>query len=100
VLIINCPHCGPRDEIEFACGGESHIARPGPPENVTDAQWGDYLYFRRNVKGISHERWLHRYGCGQWFHVARDTVTHRLSAVYGITEPPPDSAAPDNVGSG
>ena len=28
MLIITCPFCGPRDEVEFACGGEAHIARP------------------------------------------------------------------------
>ena len=30
MLIITCPFCGPRDEVEFACGGEAHITRPLP----------------------------------------------------------------------
>lgn len=90
MLLIHCPHCGPRDEVEFACGGESHIARPGPPETVSDAQWAQYLFFRRNVKGISYERWLHRYGCGQWFHLARDTVTHAIRATYAMTDARPE----------
>ena len=29
--LITCPHCGPRAEIEFRCGGEAHIARPADP---------------------------------------------------------------------
>ena len=91
MLIIHCPHCGPRDEIEFVCGGESHIARAGPPESVSDAQWADYLFFRRNVRGTSYERWLHRYGCGQWFHIGRDTVTHAIRATYGMTDPKPEA---------
>ena len=90
MLLIHCPHCGPRDEVEFACGGESHIARPGPPENVSDAQWSEYVYFRRNPRGVSYERWLHRYGCGQWFNIARDTVTHEIKAVYGMADAKPE----------
>ena len=30
---INCPYCGERDQAEFTCGGEAHIARPkNPPD--------------------------------------------------------------------
>ena len=90
MLSIPCPFCGPRDELEFACGGESHITRPGPPENVSDAQWADYVFFRRNERGISYERWLHRYGCGQWFNVVRDTVTHAIRGSYGMTDRKPE----------
>ncbi|MFM8346089.1 MAG: sarcosine oxidase subunit delta [Betaproteobacteria bacterium] len=35
------------------------------------------------------ERWRHTYGCAQWFNVQRDTVTHAVDAVYGITESAP-----------
>ena len=38
MLLIDCPWCGPRAEHEFRCGGESHIARPGPPETVADGE--------------------------------------------------------------
>ena len=31
MLLIPCPWCGPRDEIEFHYGGEAHIARPADP---------------------------------------------------------------------
>jgi Sarcosine oxidase delta subunit len=27
MMLIDCPFCGPRAELEFTCGGESHIAR-------------------------------------------------------------------------
>lgn len=90
MLSIPCPFCGPRDELEFVCGGESHITRPCPPENVSDAQWADYVFFRRNERGISYERWLHRYGCGQWFNVARNTLTHAVRASYRMTDPRPE----------
>lgn len=89
MLVIPCPFCGPRDEVEFVCGGESHIQRPGPPESVSDPQWADYLFFRRNERGVSYERWLHRYGCGQWFNVVRNTVTHAVQCSYLMGAPAP-----------
>lgn len=89
MLLIRCPWCGPRDEIEFQCGGEGHIVRPGPYQAVSDEVWGEYLFFRRNPKGIHHERWLHLYGCRQWFNVVRDTVTHRIVASYRYGEQAP-----------
>ena len=78
---LSCPHCGSRDEIEFTWGGEAHRARPDPACN--DQTWTDYLHMRANPRGVHQERWCHTYGCGQWFHVARDTVTHRVVRVYG-----------------
>lgn len=92
MLYIECPWCGPRVETEFRCGGESHIQRPGPPEQVSDKEWANYLYFRENPKGVHFERWQHRYGCGRWFNVARDTVSHDIVAVYRMTDPKPSVA--------
>lgn len=93
MLQINCPYCGCRDEIEFRCGGESHIKRPSP--EVTDVVWGDYLFNRDNPVGIHLERWLHTYGCGLWFNVARHTVTHEILAVYEMGGRRPD--VPDST---
>jgi len=94
MLLLACPYCGPRDETEFRWGGESHIARPGPAPDVDDARWGDYLFFRANPKGVHLERWHHVHGCGQWFNVARDTVSHRILAVYRMGDPPPLETKP------
>lgn len=85
-----------RDETEFVCGGTSHIARPQP--GASDAEWGEYLFFRDNPRGVHRERWRHAFGCGQWFNVARHTVTHEVRAVYRMDEPPPpDRAPPDRA---
>jgi sarcosine oxidase subunit delta len=93
MLLIPCPYCGPRAEIEFRCGGESHIERPGPYGDVGDEAWADYLFTRKNPKGEHRERWLHAAGCRQWFNVARDTVSHAILAVYpmGKTRPPTEA---------
>lgn len=89
MLLIECPWCGPRDEHEFHCGGESHIQRPGPPEAVTDETWGAYLFVRQNPRGTHAERWVHRFGCGRWFNMLRNTSTHQIQAVYQMHEPIP-----------
>lgn len=89
MLLIECPWCGPRDEIEFRCGGQSHIRRPEPFDEVSDDEWARYLFFRINPKGVHFERWRHEAGCAQWFNVARDTRTHVIVATYHMTEPKP-----------
>jgi heterotetrameric sarcosine oxidase delta subunit len=80
MLRIPCPYCGPRDEAEFNYGGPTHIRRP--ELSATDTEWSHYLYFRENPKGAYRERWFHFAGCGQWFNVLRDTVTHEIHQVY------------------
>jgi len=90
MLSIPCPICGPRSESEFSCGGESHISRPGPPEAVDDRVWADYMFYRNNARGISYERWCHSLGCGQWFNIARDAISHRIRAVYPMTGKKPE----------
>jgi heterotetrameric sarcosine oxidase delta subunit len=88
MLLIPCPWCGERDETEFRYGGQAHISR-ADPDNVDDAVWADYLYMRNNPKGVFAERWMHHAGCRRWFNVLRDTVSHRIIAVYKIGEQPP-----------
>jgi len=89
VLLINCPWCGPRDEMEFHCGGESHIACATSADRASDAEWADYLFNRSNPKGLILERWVHDGGCRSWFNIARDTVTHEIRLVYKMDEPRP-----------
>ncbi|HEY0938722.1 MAG TPA: sarcosine oxidase subunit delta [Steroidobacter sp.] len=78
MMRLPCPHCGVRDVIEFTWGGEADITRPVDPASVSDSEWAAYLYLRVNPRGITHERWCHTYGCGQWFAVRRDTVSHEV----------------------
>jgi len=88
MMQLNCPWCGVRDEPEFVCGGTAQIvARPGVA--CGDQEWGEYLFFRENPKGLHGERWRHTYGCGQWFNLVRNTITHEIIAVYGMQERPP-----------
>jgi sarcosine oxidase subunit delta len=87
MMQLRCPWCGDRPEHEFQCGGTSHIQRPAL--DCSDEDWGRYMFFRENPRGDHPERWRHTYGCGQWFNVVRDTLTHDIHAVYGMLEAPP-----------
>lgn len=93
MLRLDCPWCGPREEVEFHCGGEAHITRPADPDRLSDAEWADYLFMRSNPKGVHAERWVHAAGCRRWFNVQRDTVTHQVLAVYRMGEEPPEAAS-------
>ncbi len=89
MLLIRCPYCGDRPEIEFAYGGQAHLARPAQPAALDDRQWADYLYVRSNPKGPHAERWRHLRGCGRFFNALRDTRSDRFVATYRIGERPP-----------
>ncbi len=89
MLLIKCPWCGQRDESEFSYAGEAHIARPLDTENLSDEAWADYLFMRKNPKGLHREQWLHAAGCRRYFNLERDTATYRISGAYKIGEQPP-----------
>ena len=91
MLLINCPYCGPRPEIEFRYGGEAHIARPSDPFVLSDEQWTQYLYLRSNKKGVHAERWRHVHGCARFFNALRDTVTYKFTATYKLGDARPPS---------
>jgi sarcosine oxidase subunit delta len=59
MLHIFCPHCGElRSEEEFHASGQAHIPRPLDPNACTDEEWGDYMFFRDNPRGLHHELWI------------------------------------------
>ena len=66
----------------FKVGGGSHASDPAgfveQRAKASDEEWANYLFYRDNVRGVHRERWLHSFGCRQWFLVERDTVTHDI----------------------
>lgn len=94
MLLIQCPWCGERDQTEFHCHGEAHIARPTNSLEMSDQEWGDYVFYRKNTKGVHFERWTHDHGCRRWFNAARNTATDEFLAFYK-----PGETAPDVEGS-
>ncbi|OED40730.1 sarcosine oxidase subunit delta [Chromatiales bacterium (ex Bugula neritina AB1)] len=89
MFIISCPYCGERDQTEFSCHGEAHIARPLDTDTLSDEQWGDYVFFRQNPKGMHRERWVHVHGCRRWFNALRSTVTDEIFATYKVGDEQP-----------
>ena len=89
MILINCPYCGNRDQSEFSNGGQAHVVRPKDPQSISDKEWGEYVFFRSNPKGIFFERWVHSHGCRKWFNVVRDTSNDKIHAAYKMGEKPP-----------
>lgn len=69
-----CPFCGLRDEREFHFAGEAGKIRPDTTQDISDADWADYLFFCANAQGRSREIWVHT-TCQEYFIMERDTVT-------------------------
>ncbi len=110
MLLIECPFCGIRDQSEFTNGGEAHVKRPDGSKEISDHEWGEYVFVRANPKGIFYERCVHSHGCRKWFNCVRDTSTDEILEVYKLTDPRPDinkfnkivetPSGEPNVGSG
>jgi len=80
---ISCPCCGPRDRREFTYYGAAvTLNRPAPDAPAGD--WDAYLHLRDNPAGETRDLWYHD-PCGSWLLVTRDTVSHAILAVEGLT---------------
>jgi sarcosine oxidase, subunit delta len=88
MLLITCPYCGERPELEFSYGGQAHIDRPIRPAELSDAEWTAYPYTRSNPKGVHAERWRHLHGCARFFNALRDTRSDVFLATYKVRERP------------
>jgi heterotetrameric sarcosine oxidase delta subunit len=97
MLLITCPHCGPRDHTEFQFGGDASLRRPDPAAAFEDG-WYDFIYLRDNVRGMHRELWQHRSGCRMWLVVERDTLTHAIASV-GFARDMQPAPTPQSVGS-
>jgi sarcosine oxidase, subunit delta len=80
MIRISCPYCGPRNSNEFIYFGELEV-RP-PVGEVSEAQWRDYLYAKKNPAGLTTEKWQHSAGCGKFFVAERHTVTNEVWRTY------------------
>jgi methylglutamate dehydrogenase subunit B len=79
-MIITCPHCGPRDLVEFSYQGDATRNRPAPASTDQDA-WNAYVYDRSNPAGDHREFWHHSGGCRKHLVVTRNTLTHAIADV-------------------
>ena len=59
------------------------------PTELSDDEWAEYLFMRKNIKGVQFERWNHAHGCRKWFNMVRDTSNDEIKAIYKMGEKPP-----------
>lgn len=84
MMLIACPFCGPRADIEFSYGAAAGLRYPKP--DASEAELTDYLFLRDNPKGWHREIWVHRHGCEQWIEVERNTLTHEIRQVLALSQ--------------
>ena len=78
MLLITCPHCGPRAQSEFTYERtlDAIVPLDLPPEQAMRV-----LFERSNPRGVDDELWRHSYGCRQFMTLRRHRVTHVIEAV-------------------
>jgi sarcosine oxidase subunit delta len=78
MLLIECPHCGPRAQLEFT------YERTRDSIVTLDMSSGEAmnaLYSRANPRGWDEELWRHSYGCRQWLVIRRHRTSHAIDSV-------------------
>ncbi len=76
MLIVPCPHCGPRNASDLRYVGE---ARSRPDPGAADPiEWRTYLYIESNPAGVLRETWYCASGCRRFFVLERDTVSNEF----------------------
>lgn len=81
MLLITCPHCGPRAQPEFSYERTvDSVVQPGgdPAEAM------EHLFTRANPRGPDEEIWRHTYGCRAWLIMTRHRATHAIEAVRAV----------------
>ena len=76
MIIVPCPHCGPRNSADLRNCGEV-VHRPNP-DTATLTEWRTYLYLRENAAGWVTETWYCRAGCRRYFTIERNTATNEI----------------------
>ncbi len=78
MMLIACPHCGPRAHVEFTYARTLDAVLP---LSATPARAARILYERDNPRGLSAELWRHTHGCRAWLRLIRDTASHEIAQV-------------------
>ncbi|WP_295631863.1 sarcosine oxidase subunit delta [Novosphingobium sp.] len=81
MLLITCPHCGPRAQTEFVYE-RTVDAIVQPDADPTEAVAA--LFTRTNPRGLDEELWRHTYGCRAWLTMTRHRVSHEITAIRAI----------------
>jgi sarcosine oxidase subunit delta len=81
--IMICPLNGPRNISEFVYGGE--VRQMPDPNNCSDQEWADYVFYANNDIAVVTEWWLHA-PSGYWFIAERHTGSDEVLKTYDSSE--------------
>ncbi|MFC0590686.1 sarcosine oxidase subunit delta [Novosphingobium aquiterrae] len=81
MLLITCPHCGPRAQVEFVY--ERTVDSVVQPD-AEAAGAMEALFARGNPRGLDEELWRHTFGCRAWLILTRHRVTHQIAAIRAV----------------
>ena len=81
MMLIPCPHCGPRAQSEFIYERtvDSVVPLDAPSQEAMAK-----LFTRNNPRGVDDEIWRHTYGCRAWMVLSRHRVTNEISECRAI----------------
>jgi len=86
MMLITCPHCGPRDATEFHLRRRCERAAAGESGFSDERTMGRIrLQCATTPRGEHSELWQHSFGCRRWITVRRNTYTHDIRAT-GLPE--------------
>ncbi len=81
MLLIACPHCGPRAQAEFSYERTiDSVVQPG----AETAEAMEHLFSRANPRGVDEELWRHTHGCRAWLVMSRHRVTHAINSIRAV----------------
>lgn len=81
--VMHCPLNGPRNISEFVHGGE--VREMPDPNNCSDREWADYVFYAYNGAGVVREWWLHA-PSSYWFIAERHMVSDEIIRTYDPSE--------------
>jgi heterotetrameric sarcosine oxidase delta subunit len=81
MMLIPCPHCGPRAQAEFVYERtmDSLVPISADPDSAMVA-----LFTRNNPRGLDDELWRHTFGCRAWMVLRRHRVTHVIESEQAV----------------
>ena len=81
MMLISCPHCGPRAQAEFTYERTADsVIQP----DAAPAEAIEHLIARANPRGLDDEVWRHTFGCRAWLVMTRHRVTHAIAAIRAV----------------
>ena len=81
MMLITCPHCGPRAQSEFTYERTvDSVVLPGADPLIAMER----LFSRANPRGLDEELWRHTFGCRAWLVMTRHRVTHAIEAIHAV----------------